>query len=451
MQGIQGIAGINGTNGIDGVNGTNGIDGLNGTNGIDGVNGTNGVNGINGTNGIDGVNGTSVTFVNITENGGIFTWYFSDGFNFTTSNLTGLQGIQGVAGINGTNGIDGVNGTSVNISVVIDNFDGTFTWVFSNGYNFTTSNLTGLQGIQGVAGVNGTNGVNGSNAYNVTYNITNIFNETYNDSGLLGMINSINTTSNIASLGFNTTLQLQTLFYSILNPVGFLNASGVVSAVGNWSADKSSYNTTAQLNNWFLQISDQRYNDTGYCDMRLLNYYNMSQIDFFFSNLSDDDSMYALNSSLANYLLVNDQRYNESGLIKQPAGKYLYNDSQFFYVNESMLNLTINNISKVRVIYYNMTCTAVAGVCSVVSGVNISYEITEVKVIPTTITNNYKFQLTEYPLTTNIIDKDRASHVGVWDIEKSYAINGQVQANITNANINELFTISIIYLTNGVQ
>jgi len=98
-----------------------------------------------------------------------------------------------------------------------------------------------------------------------------------------------------------------------------------------------------------------------------------------------------------------------------------------------------------------MTCTASSGVCSTISGINITHQITEVKVTPTTLTNNYKFLLTEYPTTSNIIDQDRATHVGVWDIEKNYAINGQVQANITNANIDELFTISIIYLTNGVQ
>jgi hypothetical protein len=185
LQGIQGVAGINGTNGIDGLNGTNGIDGINGTNGvngtngIDGINGTNGLDGLNGTNGIDGLNGTSVTISSIDDNlDGTYTWYFSDGYNFTTSNLTGpqgLQGIQGVAGINGTNGIDGlngtngidgVNGTSVFISAVVDNLDGTYTWQFSDGYNFTTSNLTGpqgLQGIQGVAGINGLDGLNGTN------------------------------------------------------------------------------------------------------------------------------------------------------------------------------------------------------------------------------------------------------------------------------------------------
>ena len=81
----------------------------------------------------------------------------------------------------------------------------------------------------------------------------------YNDSALIA---GVNTTSNIQSLGFNTTAQLDSRFYSISNPNGFVNGSGIVLAVGNWSADKSSYNTTAQLNTLFLAITDQRYNDS---------------------------------------------------------------------------------------------------------------------------------------------------------------------------------------------
>jgi len=237
INGTNGINGINGTNGIDGVNGsdgytpvygadyvngTNGIDGANGTNGIDGVNGSDGytpiygvdyvngsqgpqgeqgIPGINGTNGIDGVNGTSVVIDSITDNlDGTFVWRFSTGFNFTTSNLTGPQGeqgIQGIAGINGTNGvdgvngtngingvdgvngtngIDGVNGTSVYMSSIDNNLDGTYTWRFTDGFNFTTANLTGPQGIQGIPGIDGVNGTDGiftGGEINSTINYTN--------------------------------------------------------------------------------------------------------------------------------------------------------------------------------------------------------------------------------------------------------------------------------------
>jgi len=49
----------------------------------------------------------------------------------------------------------------------VDNEDGTFTFTYSDGTTFTTSDLTGPQGIQGIqgpqgpAGTNGTNGTNG--------------------------------------------------------------------------------------------------------------------------------------------------------------------------------------------------------------------------------------------------------------------------------------------------
>jgi hypothetical protein len=59
--------------------------------------------------------------------------------------------------------------------------------------------------------------------------------------------------------------------------------------------------------------------------------------------------------------------------------------------------------------------------------------------------------MTEYPNTSNIIDANRQRHKDtIWDIEKSYAINSQVNAKIINSQIDEAFTIQITYLTNGV-
>ena len=82
----------------------------------------------------------------------------------------------------------------------------------------------------------------------------------YNDTAL---INSVDTTANVQSLGFNTTTQLNTLYYLLSNPLGYINGTGVVSAVGNWSLDKSSYSTTSQANALYLPIADQRFNETG--------------------------------------------------------------------------------------------------------------------------------------------------------------------------------------------
>ena len=105
---------------------------------------------ISGTN---GTNGSNLTMTNIVNNGnGTYTWFFSDGTVFTTSNLNGLQGIAGNSGSNGTN---------LTISSIINNGNGTYIWHFSDGTNFTTGNLNGSQGIQGIPG----NVSNGTNAY----------------------------------------------------------------------------------------------------------------------------------------------------------------------------------------------------------------------------------------------------------------------------------------------
>jgi len=339
----------NGTDGLNGTNGINGIDGINGTNGINGIDGLNGTNGLNGLNGMDGVNGTSLTMLSITNNfDGTFTWYFSDGTNFTTSNLTGqqgtqgiqgiagingidglngtngldglngtnglngidgvngsqgIQGIQGIAGVNGTNGIDGINGTnglngvngingtSLIISSITNNFDGTFTWHFSDGTNFTTSNLTGsqgiqgIQGIQGVAGINGTNGIDGVNGTNgvngttlvigdniYTYNTTAVggvivinFNETKLNNTINKTITSIqhyfeeNVTFSVSSgKGNSITVQCCSVPSEILEIAVFPTSSGNkyrFSANGSITGQVVDANLVKHTGNWIVSHS----------------------------------------------------------------------------------------------------------------------------------------------------------------------------------------------------
>jgi hypothetical protein len=216
------------------------------------------------------------------------------------------------------------------------------------------------------------------------------------------------------------------------------------------------YNDTALINQtnytiWLeldnkLNITDQRYNDTA-----LINAVNTTL---------NIESL-GFNTTVQNYNLflnLSDQRYNDTQLvldvnstIKQPLSPYIVNNTSSFWINETYLNTTINNISKVRQIIYNMTCTTISGDCNVTSLTNITYQITRVTVTPNTITDDYNFELTEYPNTANIIDANRQRHKDtIWDIEKAYTINGQVNAKIINSQLNELFTISITYLTNGV-
>jgi hypothetical protein len=94
---------------------------------------------------------------------------------------------------------------------------------------------------------------------------------------------------------------------------------------------------------------------------------------------------------------------------------------------------------------YNLTIT---GNGTNISASSIDYVITRVTVVPQTNTTSYKFKLTEYP-SDEVIDQDRAAHVGVWDIRKFHALNSQVNATITNADAGDSFTVIITYLNNA--
>jgi hypothetical protein len=108
-----------------------------------------GLNGLNGQNGI-GIVSTVDNF------NGTFTFTYSDNSTFTTSDLTGP------AGSNGTNGNIGLTGATGNgIVSTTNNFDGTYTFTYTDNSTFTTSDLTGDAGTNGTNGIDGSNGVDG--------------------------------------------------------------------------------------------------------------------------------------------------------------------------------------------------------------------------------------------------------------------------------------------------
>lgn len=121
-----------------------------------------------------------------------------------------------------------------------------------------------------------------------------------------------------------------------------------------------------------------------------------------------------------------------------------------FYFNETKLNKTIINISKI-ISFSLLTQVNVTGGKGTAITPVIGYMITQIIVTPTTPTNTYKFAAFEYPLTTNIIDRDLATHKGTWNIIKSYSLNSAVQLNITNSNNDEIFNVTIKYLNNAVE
>lgn len=99
-----------------------------------------------GSDGTDGADGIGI--VQTTDNqDGTFTFTYSDGTTFTTSDLSGPIGMTGPAGAPGIDGVDGSDG--VGIVQTTDNQDGTFTFTYSDGTTFTTSDLTGPPGSFG--------------------------------------------------------------------------------------------------------------------------------------------------------------------------------------------------------------------------------------------------------------------------------------------------------------
>ena len=129
-QGIQGIAGNNGADGEDGAQGPIGNTGPQGETGAVGPAGAQGVQGLPGNNGVNGLNGT-------------------DGANGVSAYEVWLS-----LGNTGTEQdfIDSLTGPSGNgIESTTNNGDGSFTFNYTDGTSFTTSDLTGPQGDNGIS------------------------------------------------------------------------------------------------------------------------------------------------------------------------------------------------------------------------------------------------------------------------------------------------------------
>ena len=233
-KGNDGVAGTNGTNGTDGTNGVDGISAyqewlnagntgtkaeflaaLKGDKGNDGVAGTNGTNGTDGTNGVDGISayqewlnagntGTKADFLATLKgdkgNDGVAG---TDGISayqeWLNAGNTGTQA-EFLAALKGDKGNDGVAGTDGNgITSTTDNNDGTFTFTYTDGTTFTTSNLKGADGATGAQGATG-NGIasttdNNDGTFTFTYTDGTTF-TTSNLKGADGAVGSQGATGN---------------------------------------------------------------------------------------------------------------------------------------------------------------------------------------------------------------------------------------------------------------
>ena len=104
-RGIQGEQGLQGPIGLKGAKGDRGAEGAKGEKGGLGAEGPRGHVGPKGDKGVKGDKGEDLTVTQIVYNGdGTFTWLFSDGTNYTTPNLKGPKGDEGEQGPRGKQG-----------------------------------------------------------------------------------------------------------------------------------------------------------------------------------------------------------------------------------------------------------------------------------------------------------------------------------------------------------
>lgn len=173
------LSNVVGQTGPIGPQGPQGLTGPTGPQGLTGPQGPIGPQGAIGPQGNDGVGVQS----SIDNGDGTFTIVYTDGNSFNSSDLTGPQGIQGVQGVQGIQGAVGPQGLTgpdgpqgpvgpqgvigpqgnegVGVQSTVDNSDGTFTIIYTDGSSFTSSDLTGPQGIQGIQGPIGPQGLTG--------------------------------------------------------------------------------------------------------------------------------------------------------------------------------------------------------------------------------------------------------------------------------------------------
>jgi len=190
------------------------------------------------------------------------------------------------------------------------------------------------------------NGVNTSAnlqslGFNTTVQLNNIYlgisDQRYNNTALIG---AVNTSTNLQSLGFNTTTQLNNLYLGI-NDQRYNNTALIGAVNTSTNLQSLGFNTTTQLNNLYLGVSDQRYNDTSLINavntstnLQSLGFNTTAQLNNIYLGISDQRYnntllINAVNTSanlqsigfnttaqLNNlYLGINDQRYNSTSLI----------------------------------------------------------------------------------------------------------------------------------------
>ena len=115
------------------------------------------------------------------------------------------------------------------------------------------------------------------------------------------------------------------------------------------------------------------------------------------------------------------------------------------------VNSTITTIANVNAFSQTVPVTIVGGAGTNTSTV-INYYLTQLIVTPPTNTTTYNFQATQNNATGYMVDKDRMTHTGIWNIEKGYSLtNDTLYLNIYNSSSNGLFSVQIKYINNKIS
>lgn len=208
------------------------------------------------------------------QNDNIVKMYSTTVFNGTTNNITNNYN-SGISTIQSTDSYILVqNGTTTNVSANISKFDLRY---LQNGSSPTFNSITILNSPSGCVGGTWVTSWQGNQSIctgMVVSDVTTLgFNTTSQLDGRYAPISepvasSLGNWSKDKS-SYNTTNQLYSYFYDISNPAGFYNSttiptyaliSNLVSYVGNWSLDKPNYNTTSQLNTLYAPINWNPFN-----------------------------------------------------------------------------------------------------------------------------------------------------------------------------------------------
>lgn len=129
-------------------------------------------------------------------------------------------------------------------------------------------------------------------------------------------------------------------------------------------------------------------------------------------------------------------------------GPYLSDNGTHGFFDEAYLNSTIQNLAEVKQYEEYINFTSSGGVFSGQSSMALDFLITRITVTPSSLTTQYRFEAVK-DSNGDIIDKDRKKHKGVWDIEKSIAIdNDFVNISLTQINPDDTFSVKITYIDN---